>query len=154
MTHLEKLIRQYYEWKGYVVRSNVKVGRLAHGGWGGELDIVAYHPQTGHLIHLEPSVDGHSWAKREERFKSKFEAGRQYIWSEVFPWLDQDTPIEQVAVLVSSSRKELAGCKVRSIDELMKEIKDDIIKAGKMETAAIAEELDLHGVGYLGPAFR
>lgn len=58
MNHLETLIKQYYEWRGYIVRSNVKVGRLRHGGWAGELDIVAYHPVSEHLLHLEPSFVG------------------------------------------------------------------------------------------------
>ncbi len=56
MNHLEKLTRQYYDWKGYLVKGNVKVGRLTRGGWGGELDIVAYNPQTNHLVHIEPSL--------------------------------------------------------------------------------------------------
>jgi hypothetical protein len=38
MNHLEKLTRQYYDWKGYLVKGNVKVGRLDHGGWAGEWD--------------------------------------------------------------------------------------------------------------------
>jgi len=63
MNHLEKLTRQYYDWKGYLVKGNVKVGRLDHGGWAGELDIVAYHPLTEHLVHIEPSMDTHSWKK-------------------------------------------------------------------------------------------
>ncbi len=143
MNHLEKLIRQYYEWQGYIVRGNVKVGRLSHGGWAGELDIVAYHPQTGHLVHLEPSLDADSWAKREERFKKKFESGRRYIRSDVFPWLDKKTPIEQIAVLVTSSRSELAGGRVVSIDEFMHEVKNEIAKQGKMAQNAIPEEYDL-----------
>ena len=54
MNQLEMLIEQYYEWKGYIVRNNVKVGRLSHGGWAGELDIVVYNPVSNHLLHLEP----------------------------------------------------------------------------------------------------
>ena len=123
MNHLENLIKQYYEWKGYVVRNNVKVGRLAHGGWAGELDIVAYHPRSHHLIHLEPSIDAHSWPTREQRFRKNFAAGREYIREDVFPWVDTNIPIEQVAVLVSSSKKELADSKVWSIDELVKKMK-------------------------------
>ena len=143
MNHLEGLLRQYYEWNGYIVRSNVKVGRLPHGGWTGELDIVAYHPQTKKLIHLEPSMDAHSWHKREERFAKKFAAGIKYIGSEVFPWVDESIPIDQVAVLASSSRRELAGGKVVSIDEMMKAIKTDIIDCGIMVNNAIPEEFDL-----------
>ena len=42
MNHLEKLTRQYYEWKGYIVKGNIKVGRPKHGGWAGELDWSNY----------------------------------------------------------------------------------------------------------------
>jgi len=143
MNHLEKLIRQAYEYQGYIVRGNVKVGRLAHGGYEGELDIVSFHPESQHLIHLEPSIDANTWEKREQRFAKKFAAGRKYICSEVFPWLPDDSPIEQVAVLISSARKELAGAKVISIDEFIRDIREKIQSIGKMANAAIPEEYDL-----------
>ena len=139
MNHLEKLTRQYYDWKGYLVKGNVKVGRLAHGGWGGELDIVAYHPQTNHLVHIEPSIDAHSWEKREERFEKKFRFGREYIYKDVFPWLPRDTPLEQIAMLITSSRKELCGGKVISIDEFSKQITTEISALGVMAKSAIPE---------------
>jgi len=41
VSHLEDLLCEYYEWQGYIVRRNIKVGRLGHGGWEGELDLVA-----------------------------------------------------------------------------------------------------------------
>lgn len=143
MNHLEKLTRQYYDWKGYLVKGNVKVGRLVHGGWGGELDIVAYHPQTKHLVHIEPSIDAHSWSKREERFEKKFRFGREYIYKEVFPWLSKDTPLEQIAILITSSRKKLCGGKVISIDEFIKQIKLEISALGVMAKNAIPEKYDL-----------
>jgi len=143
MTHLEKLVRQFYEWRGYIVRSNIKVGKLSHGGWAGELDIVAYHPLTQHLIHLEPSIDAHSWAKREERFQKKFEFGKQYIHKDIFPWLDPSTPLEQVAVLITGSRPTLAGGKVISIDQFMRDVRNEVLKAGIMAKNAIPEEFDL-----------
>lgn len=143
MNHLEKLTRQYYDWKGYLVKGNVKVERLARGGWGGELDIVAYHPQTKHLVHIEPSIDAHSWTKREERFEKKFRFGREYIYKDVFPWLSKDTPLEQIAILITSSRKELCGGKIISIDEFIKQIKTEISTLGVMAKNAIPEEYDL-----------
>ena len=143
MNHLEKLTRQYYDWKGYLVKGNVKVGRLPHGGWAGELDIVAYHQQTQHLVHIEPSIDAHSWKKREERFEKKFRFGREYIYKDVFPWLSPDTPLEQIAMLVTSSRKELCGGTIISIDEFMKQVKDEIRELGIMAKNAIPEEYDL-----------
>jgi hypothetical protein len=143
MNHLESLIKQYYEWKGYIVRNNVKVGRLSHGGWAGELDIVAYHPVSEHLLHLEPSVDAHPWETREGRFKKKFEAGKRYIRKDVFPWLKPEIPIEQIAVLVTSSRKKLGGGAVISIDEFVKDIKTEVAKIGIMAKHAIPEQFDL-----------
>ncbi len=143
MNHLEKLTRQYYEWKGYLVKGNVKVGRLSHGGWAGELDIVAYHPQTNHLVHIEPSIDAHSWAKRKDRFEKKFKAGKKYIYKDVYPWLSKDTPLDQIAILIGSARKELAGGHVMSIDEFMNKIKAEIKEIGIMAKNAIPEEYDL-----------
>ena len=143
MNHLEKLTRQYYDWKDYLVKGNVKVGRLDHGGWGGELDVVAYNPKTNHLVHIEPSIDAHSWAKREERFRKKFKFGRKYVYKDVFPWLSKDTPLEQIAILITSSRKELCGGKVISIDEFMKQICTEISALGVMSKSAVPEEYDL-----------
>lgn len=121
MSHLEELVYQYYEWRGYIVRRNIKVGRLKHGGWKCELDIVAFRHQDNHLIHLEPSIDTLSWEKREERFKKKFEAGRKYIFQEVFPWLSKSIELEQVAILISKGRREkISGGKILSIDQFMK----------------------------------
>lgn len=105
MAHLEDLLVEYYDWCGYVVKRCIKVGRLPHGDWEMELDVLAHHPHTGHLIHLEPSLDARTWARREERFGKKFAAGRKYIFSDVFTWLDEQTPIDQVAMLVSHPKK-------------------------------------------------
>jgi len=143
MNHLENLTRQYYDWKGYLVKGNVKVGRLPHGGWAGELDIVAYHPQTEHLVHIEPSIDADSWKKREQRFEKKFRFGREYIYKDVFPWLSPQTPLEQIAMLITASRKKLCGANVISIDEFMNKIKVEIQHQGIMAKNAIPEEYDL-----------
>ena len=143
MNHLEKLIRQFHEWQGYIVRGNVKVGRLKHGGWAGELDIIAYHPETQHLIHLEPSIDADNWNRREERFLKKFTLGKQYIRKEVLPWLPEDCELEQIAVLVSGTRTEIGGGKVVSVDDYMSGIRKRILQEGVMRKAAIPEEFDL-----------
>jgi hypothetical protein len=104
MSHLEALVAEYLDWQGYLVRRNIKVGRLGHGGWEMELDIVGYHPKSGALVHYEPSIDAFSWAKREARYRKKFDAGRKYIFSEIFSWLPTSTRLQQFAVLVSHPR--------------------------------------------------
>ncbi len=144
MSHLEQLIREFYEWQGYVVRSNIKVGRLSHGGWEGELDIVAYHPQSGELLHIEPSIDALSWTKREAKFAKKFKAGRKYIFSDVFPWLDPSMKLRQIAVLTAGeTRNELAGGEVITIDKLAEDIRARIKEEGRMATGAIPEQFPL-----------
>ncbi len=144
MSHLEDLLCEYYEWRGYIVRRNVKVGPLGHGGWEGELDVVAYHPKTQELIHLEPSIDAHPWTLREARFRKKFAAGRKYIFSDVYPWLDRTTPLKQVAVLVAvGKRTQLAGGAVRTIDEITREIRAKVAEQGKMSSHAIPEQFPL-----------
>ncbi|MCP4551324.1 MAG: hypothetical protein GY834_04645 [Bacteroidetes bacterium] len=145
MSHLENLIAEYYDWKGYLVKRNIKVGKLSHGGWEMELDVIAFDPHTGHLIHLEPSIDAHSWATREERFTKKFNSARKYILSEVFAWLDSNIEIEQVAVLIShpKGRDLLAGAKIVSIDELLAEIREKVIACGIAAKNAIPEQYPL-----------
>ncbi|TDM51375.1 hypothetical protein [Aliivibrio fischeri] len=145
MSHLENLIAEYYDWKGYLIKRNIKVGRLSHGGWEMELDVIAFNPNTGHLIHLEPSIDAHSWETREKRFEKKFTSARKYIFSEVFTWLDENMPIEQVAVLVShpKNRDVLAGAKIVSIDELMSEIREQVKACGIVAKNAIPEQYPL-----------
>lgn len=94
MNHLETLVAEYLDWQGFLVRRNTKVGKLAHGGWAMELDIVGYNPHTGTIVHYEPSTDAHTWARREERFGAKFARGREYIFTELFTWLSEDIEIE------------------------------------------------------------
>ena len=79
MNFLEQLVAEWHELQGYFVRRNVRVGQLAGGGFGGELDVVALHPGKKRLLHIEPSMDAHSWEQREERFRKKFEIGKIHI---------------------------------------------------------------------------
>lgn len=156
MAHLEDLIAQYLDWRGYLVRRNVKVGKRAAGGWEMELDVVGYKPDTGTILHYEPSLDALSWAKREARYEKKFAAGRNYILKQLFPWLPDNTRIEQIAVLITHppGRDTLAGGRLLGVDELMAEIRGAVVAAGPMSRNAIPEQfpllrtLQLSHVGY------
>ena len=74
---LEQLVAEWYEFRGYFVRRNINVGPRLKGGFESELDVVAFHPTKRHLVHIEPSMDAHSWDQREKRFTAKFAAGRK-----------------------------------------------------------------------------
>ena len=145
MAHLETLIVEYLDWQGYLVRRNMKVGRLKHGGWEMELDVIGFNPHTNDLVHYEPSVDAHSWDLRESRYAKKFEAARRMIFSEVFSWLPPTTPLRQIAVFPSHprGRDSIAGGTILSIDELLDEIRTRVMKCGVARSSAISENYPL-----------
>lgn len=145
MNHLETLVSEYLEWQGYLIRRNTKVGRLPHGGWAMELDVVGYHPHSNHLVHYEPSIDAHSWDVRESRFKSKFDNGRKYILSELFTWLEGDPPIDQVAICASrpKHREALGGGRIISVDEFVNEVRQKVAGCGPLRNNAISESYPL-----------
>jgi hypothetical protein len=145
MSHLESLIVEYLDWQGYLVRRNKKVGRLKHGGWEMELDVIGYHPDSGDLVHYEPSVDAHTWETRESRYAKKFSAARKLIFAEVFSWLPPETPLRQIAVFPShpKDRDMIAGGKILSIDELVAEIRTRVIACGVARSSAISENYPL-----------
>jgi len=141
MNHLEQLISEWLENKDYFVRQNVKVGRLSHGGWEGELDVVAYHPRKRHLLHIEPSLDSIPWGKREEKFRKKFKAGREYI-KDIFPQVKTNVKIEQWAVLWASdaNHKSIGGGKVKTLEKLYKTITEDIPEINRRGSRALISE--------------
>lgn len=141
MSHLESLIVEYLDWQGYLVRRNTKVGRLAHGGWEMELDVVAYNPHKADLVHYEPSVDAHGWVAREVRYAKKFSAARKFVFSDIFSWLPPTTPLRQIAVFPShpKGRDEIAGGLILSIDEVVAEIRRKVIACGVARSNAIPE---------------
>jgi hypothetical protein len=144
MNHLEQLVAEWYEFRGYFVRRNVQVGRRANGGYDCELDVVAFCPTRQHLVHLEPSMDAHTWAVREQRYAKKFEAGRQHIPS-LFGSLALPESIEQIAVLGFASNaniKTLAGGRIQTTAELLAEITGEI-GSRKIASAAVPEQYPL-----------
>ena len=119
MNHLEQLVAEWHEYRGCFVRRNIQVGPL-NGGYECELDVVAFHPGQQHLVHIEPSMDAHSWARSELRYSKKFKAGRQYIPA-LFEGVSLPQEIEQIALLGFASNvnvKTLAGGRVMTTSEL------------------------------------
>lgn len=144
MNNLEEIVSEYYNWKDYLVKKNILVGKRASGGYEMELDIVAFQPHTNHLIHIETSLDAYSWEKRSERFSKKFKLGTKYIISEVFTWLSPDVVIDQLIILPSKPKScELDGIKVITIDEMFGIIIKDIKELGQANKNAIPEQYSL-----------
>lgn len=144
MNHLEQLVAEWFEYCGYFVRRNVMVGRRAKGGYDCELDVVAFNPEHPHLVHIEPSMDAHSWEKRRLRYTKKFKIGREHI-PPLFSGMDVPKEIDQVALLGFGSNanvKELGGGRVATVAELLSEITSDL-KDKRVSKAAVPEQFPL-----------
>lgn len=143
MNHLEQLISEWLEIQDYIVKKNTKVGRLEHGGWEGELDIVAYDPITERLLHIEASIGVVTWAKREEIFSKKFRIGKTFI-PKILTWI-KTTEIEQWAVIPASDtyHKTIGGGKVIPVWKLHREIADFIRERRPVLQSAVPEHFPL-----------
>ena len=153
--HLESLVAEWYELRGYFIRRNVQVGKLPKGGYEGELDVVGFHCERRSLVQIEPSLDADGWPKREKRYKNKFDAGREYIPG-LFRGMAIPEDIDQIALFVSGGGKSREtierfkratggkGGKVEVvfIRDFMETIRADI-RHRKVATAAIPEGLPL-----------
>ena len=142
--HLESLVAEWYELRGYFIRRNVQVGKRPKGGYECELDVVGFHPEQRTLVQIEPSLDANTRTKREARYSKKFEAGRKYIPG-LFPGMAIPKHIDQIALFVyggGKSRERIAGGRVVFIREFMEEIRSGI-RHRKVARAAIPERLPL-----------
>jgi len=71
MNFLESLAAEWYAIQGYFVRTNIKTNKRHNGGYNNEIDVLAYCPAKGELVHLETSWDALTWKAREERYLTK-----------------------------------------------------------------------------------
>lgn len=141
---LEQLASEWYAYKGYFVRQNVHVGKRAKGGYDCELDVVAFNPETKHLVHMEPSMDSDSWVTREKRYSKKFQAGKIHIPA-LFKGTALPEEIEQIALFEYASNMKhttVGGGRIKLVKEFLKEIKEDL--NGKMiNNNAVSEHMPL-----------
>ncbi len=144
VNHLEQLVAEFYEFQGYFVRRNIQVGRRPRGGYECELDVVAFNPELQHLVHVEPSMDAHTWSVREERFGKKFSAGRRYIPG-LFKGIDIPADLEQIALLgfaSNANRKTLAGGKILTAADFFAQIVKKL-EGRSVAHAAVPEQFAL-----------
>jgi hypothetical protein len=141
--HLEDLVAEWLEYRGYFVRKSVLVGKRLAGGFEGELDVVGLNPITRHLIHVECSLDADPWPKREHRFTLKFERGRKYIPS-IFHDIATDQTLDQVALMQfgGGSRTTLGGARLVWVCDFLTDMICDLASK-KPEKEAVPSTLPL-----------
>jgi len=101
MNFLEQLVAEWYAYKGFFVRTNIRFGKRPAGGYEGEIDVAAFNPRTKHLVHIEASTDADSWTERKRRFVKKFENAKQH-YAEIFDF--QLKTVECKAIVGFSQR--------------------------------------------------
>ncbi|MCB1470793.1 MAG: hypothetical protein KDK08_27380 [Rhizobiaceae bacterium] len=125
MNHLEELTTEWLDYNGYFTRNSVRVGPRPLGGYDGELDVIGYHPETGHFVHVECSMDALTWDNREKRFARKLAMGREYAASH-FNGIGVLGELDQIVVLgfVSAVEKHrsIGGGRLVTSSELVAEI--------------------------------
>jgi len=133
--YLEQLAAEWYEYSGYFVRRNVPVGPRPGGGFDSELTILAVHLDQRKVVQVEPSMDAHSWEKREARFRARFDAGSRFI-PDLLGDFEPDAPIRQIALIGLGSRLNhpmIGGGEVLTLPDFLAEI---IASVGKIADAS------------------
>ena len=143
MNFLEQLVTEWYRYKGYFVRTNVRFGKRQGGGYEGEIDVLAFNPNENTLVHLETSSDAEKWNLRREKFGKKFRKAEDYYKSILR--LDF-RKIKKIAVVsFGRSGKNLglgSDVEVLQIPKLMHQIKDELRKLNP-GSSAVPEEFPL-----------
>lgn len=122
--YLEQLAAEWYEYRGYFVRRQLMVGQKSSGGYEGELTILAVHLERGDVVHVEPSMDAHSWEKREARYRARFDLGRRFI-PDLLGGKYKAGPLRQVALIglgSSTNHPNLGGGEVLSLGDFLAQI--------------------------------
>ena len=141
VNHLEQLVGEWLEYRGFFVRRNVKVKPRDQGGYDGELDILALHPKMHRLLHVETSMDTESWSQREVKFERKFRLGAEAIPS-ILDGLKLPSEVEHIALLAYASdmtRDTIGGGRIVTLDKFLQEVFEDL--ANKDIKRAIVSEV-------------
>jgi hypothetical protein len=125
MNFLEQLTSEWLEYRGYFVRRHVRVDVRGASPLDCELDVVAFHPESQHLLQVEASMDTSTQRVRSHRFQLKFDAGRAHIPT-MFASLAPVRAVDQVALFGYGNREShatVAGGRILFVDELIDEIR-------------------------------
>ena len=125
--HLEELVKEFYEYNGYFVRTNIKVDKRKEGGYNGELDILAYHPNLKELLHIECSMDAKSWEERkliaEKKFQMSLEDYRRLIPFEF------NEPKKMFIIGLNKKQGQIdmpKGVEIKNLNIFIKEVYDTV----------------------------
>lgn len=123
MNFLEQLVAEWYDFQGYFVRTNIKIGKRKGGGYEGEIDVMAFDPKSKTLFHLEASGGADSWRERQDNFKKKFGIATKH-YKAIFDF--EFDKVRKIAIVSFSKPKSFVDfggdVELVSIPELMTQI--------------------------------
>src|SRR5215469_15422249 len=131
---IEQVIAEWYDLKGYFIRRNIIRPNAPRRGQS-DLDVVAFHPNTKHMIHIEGSteVPNGGWAAVKAKMERKFPLDRAYLGT-LYPNL----PLEQLFVYYKPVPDEQldGGIRVLAFPDLLSEIRTylETHRLGKKDT--------------------
>jgi len=135
MNFLESLAAEWYGYKGYFVRSNIRVEKLVRGGYGAELDVLAYSPMKGELLHIETSSDADSWSVRKDRLLKKFRFSHEQYEKLFSVRIDKVRKIAVCGFSFNSRSLKLGDIELRSVREFLCEISEELSHKDLMREA-------------------
>ncbi|NPA51438.1 MAG: hypothetical protein GXO22_00895 [Aquificae bacterium] len=133
---LEELIYEYFEFKNFFVKRNIKLRKRTRGGYDREIDILALCPRNNHLYHIESSFAADSWEQTILNFKNKKFDITQEEYANLIGLSADKIKIFKVAILLNVPKKNRkqkkedfkikTGAKLLSIGEFMRIVKHSI----------------------------
>lgn len=121
MNFLERLVAEWYELRGYFVKTNVRFGPRANGGYIGEVDVLAAKPRTRELVHIEVFGDAPRSEDYPDRIRKKFERAEPFYSGMVE--MEFELPQRIAIVTIGTPKIPIDGVATMNVDALMREIK-------------------------------
>ena len=131
MNFLEQVVAEWFNLKGYFVKTNIRFGKGSHGGVKGEMDVVAFQPQTKEFVHVEASNGAASWEKQCETIERKFKLAGQH-YDDMFQFPHESTRLiaisgfGRVAPDWAKERLVESGVTLESVPEFFRKVTADI----------------------------
>ena len=86
----EQLLFEFFDYRGYFVKTNLFINKLIKGGYESEVDILAINLTEYKLVVAEVSNDADSWDKRIDKFGKKLSSAIKYFTSQLFQELPRE----------------------------------------------------------------
>ena len=134
---IEQVVAEWYDLRGYFIRRNIMRPNPPRGQT--DLDVVAFHPNTRHMIHIEGSTASERWSAVKLKMEAKFPLDRAYL-ARLYP----DLPLEQLLVYYRRVPDEHldSGIRILAFPDLLSEIRA-YLKTHRLDERKVPEAFPL-----------